>query len=457
MIAVILAAGKSTRMKSSTPKVLHMVADKPMLSYSIDMVKKLNPSKIILVVSSSSEKIKEAYKDSKVIFCEQKEQNGTAGAVLAAEKEIKDANESVLILCGDMPNVKYETVEEFIKNCKSDKVNFISVKVSDPSGYGRVVRDTNREVLGIVEDKDADDHIKKINEINTGIYCCKSDVLLEKLSKVDNNNSQHEYYLTDIAANSYAWLAKDEKEFSGVNDRAQLAKAAKQIWFERAEKLMKAGVSIIEPSLTYIGPDVEIEQDVTIYPNVYITGKSKICKNSSIYAGVRIEDSFIGENCTIKDNTMIEQSIVGNNCSIGPMAHMRPNSKLCGDNHVGNFVELKKGEMGRGSKAGHLTYLGDCVLGENVNVGCGTITCNYDGYNKHQTKIGDNVFIGSDTQLVAPVNVGNGVLIAAGTTVVKDVSDDAMVISRVKQTNMEGKAKAYFERKKKEKTEKAKK
>lgn len=449
---IILAAGKGTRMKSELPKVLFEVAGKSMIDYVIDTAEALNPEEIVVVIGSGSELLKNHLKNRKVSFVVQAEQLGTGHAVMQAEKSFSDFDGKILILCGDMPLVKKDTIEKFINQSEGQKVSFITVKVKDPKGYGRVLRSASGSLISIKEEKDASEREKKLNEINTGIYLVDAQTLKERLKDISNENAQNEYYLTDIVKKgAEIYMADDEDEFIGINDRKALSEASKYIYKEINNSLMLNGVTLIDPSFTYIDRDVKIEKDVTIYPNTYISGETVIRSGTIIYPGCRIVDSIIEEDCEIKDNTLIENSFVGKKSSVGPMAHLRPESKLMGENKIGNFVETKKIIFGIGSKASHLTYLGDAEIGSNVNVGCGTITCNYDGISKHKTLIGDDVFVGSDVQFVAPVKIGNGALIAAGSTITKDVPEDALAITRADQKNIEGFVKKWKEKKLKSK------
>lgn len=445
LTVIILAAGKGTRMKSENPKVLFQAAGRAMIDYTLDLSESLNPDKIVVVTGSSSELVEKHLENRDVIFAAQKEQKGTAHAVMSAIDYIPDEGKT-LILCGDMPLIKRETVEKFINGVTAD-ISFISVNMTEPFGYGRVVRSASKSVLKIVEEKDANEHEKRITEVNTGVYLCSSSELKKRLSQVNNNNAQNEYYLTDIVAGgAEAFLADNSNEFMGVNDRIQLINASKIIWKERVNELMKEGVTFLNPDNVIIDYNVKIGRDSIVYPNAILEGNTVIGRNVKVMQSVHIINSEICDNCVIKDNSYIDNAYVGEGSSVGPMAHLRPHSYLEGDNKVGNFVELKKTRMGIGSKASHLTYLGDARLGSNVNIGCGTITCNYDGFNKYETIIGDNVFVGSDTQFVAPVNIGSGALIGAGSTITKDVPEDALSLSRSEQNIVEDRGREIMNR-----------
>lgn len=435
---VILAAGKGTRMKSENPKVLFETAGRAMIDYAVDLAEGLNPNKIIVVTGSSAELVEKHLSDRDVVFAHQKEQNGTAHAVMMAQDMISDSGKT-LIMCGDMPLMKRETLEKFINTVSSD-IAFISVNMDNPTGYGRVIRTSSKSVLKIVEEKDANENEKRIKEVNTGVYLCLSSELKKRLSGISNNNAQGEYYLTDIVSGgAEAFLADNSDEFMGVNDRIQLNTASKILWKERVYEFMKNGVTFLNPESVIVDYNVEIGKDSVIYPNVILEGKTVIGRNVTVMQSSHIISSEICDNVVIKDNSFIESSFVGDSSVIGPMAHLRPGSYLSGDNKVGNFVELKKAKLGKGTKASHLTYLGDAVLGDDVNIGCGTITCNYDGFNKYETVIGSNVFVGSDTQFVAPVKIGDNVLIGAGSTITKDVPSDALSLARSEQVIKEGK------------------
>jgi bifunctional UDP-N-acetylglucosamine pyrophosphorylase/glucosamine-1-phosphate N-acetyltransferase len=372
-------------------------------------------------------------------WVEQKEQLGTGHAVQQVLPDLSKEGIS-LILYGDVPSVRRETLQALIDSLQDSDLSLLTVCLDDPTGYGRIVRDENDQVLAIVEHKDATPEQHMIDEINTGIMAVTSSKLHDWLSRLTNDNAQGEYYLTDIVEMAKvetgqvnAVIADDPMEVEGINDRLQLAKMESYFQHRQAMKLLLDGVTLADPNRLDIRGDVTIGQDTSIDVNVILEGNVTIGSGCHIGAQVILRDTTIGNNVTIKDQTIIEGAVIGDDGSIGPFARIRPGAVFERDVHIGNFVEVKKSHLKEGVKAGHLSYLGDSTIGKRVNVGAGTITCNYDGANKHHTEIGDDVFVGSDTQLVAPVKIGKGVTIGAGTTVSQDVSDEVLVISRVKQ------------------------
>jgi len=436
---IILAAGQGTRMRSALPKVLHRVAGKPLVQHVIDTARLLGSNDIHLVYGHGGEKVKDTLSGDDLTWVMQTEQLGTGHAVIQATPGLDD-DDNVLILYGDVPLIQKETLAKLLANKPIDGIALLTVALTEPTGYGRIVRNENNEVSAIVEHKDADQKTLEIKEVNTGIMAVTASDLKKWLGNLNSDNSQGEYYLTDIIAMAskdgcsvIGVLAEDELEVEGVNNRRQLAKLERHYQSIQANILMDKGVTLYDPARLDIRGNVDIAQDVTIDINVIIKGKVSIGTGSYIGANCILKDCSIGENVHIKANTVIENAVIGNESSVGPFARLRPGTVLKEDVHIGNFVEVKKSIISDGSKAGHLSYIGDSEIGKNVNVGAGTITCNYDGANKHKTILEDNVFVGSDTQLVAPVRVGKGVTIAAGTTVTADVSTGALVISRSKQ------------------------
>jgi len=440
---VILAAGKGTRMKSSTPKVLHKLANKPLVEHVYDTAKDLGAEEVIVIYGHGGDQVKNKCKHFDAIWVEQKEQLGTGHAVMQAFDSV-NLNNNVLVLYGDVPLTKKETLVELL-NDSEGKVALLSVNLDNPFGYGRILRNSDNQVTGIVEQKDASEEQQKIQEVNTGILACNGETLKQLLNKIDNKNSQGEYYLTDI----FELAEKDNIEIKtaqpkasyeveGVNNRLQLGTLERIFQKNIAEELMTNGVALADPARIDIRGNAEISNDVYIDINAVIEGNVKIGTGTSIGPNCVIINSTIGENVNIKANCVIENAIVENECEVGPFARLRPETYLSKNAKVGNFVEIKKALIGEGSKVNHLSYVGDTEMGKNVNVGAGTITCNYDGANKHKTIIGDNVFVGSDTQLVAPVNIAAGVTIGAGATVTKDVAEDMLVISRSPQKAISG-------------------
>jgi len=446
--AVVLAAGKGTRMKSGLIKVLHPAAGLPMISWPVAAAREAGADPIVLVIGHQANAVQGVFRGAADIRCAmQEEQLGTGHAVGCALDALSGFRGTVLILCGDTPLLRPETLADLLKYHRDQAavVTVLTALMDDPYGYGRVVRDGEGRVLRIVEQKDADPEEQEIREINSGIYCMESAFLFENIRSVSNDNAQGEYYLTDLVAiavrQGLACRARptgDADEIMGVNDRAQLAEASRILRRRINRGHMLAGVTLIDPEQTYIDHGVTIGADTTIHPNCRIGGGSVIGGDCEIEPGVSISGCSIGDGCHIKAGSVLEGSELHGDVAVGPMAHLRPGTVLQSKVKIGNFVETKKTVMGQGSKASHLTYLGDAEIGRDVNIGCGTITCNYDGVNKHRTVIGDDVFIGSDVQLVAPVTVGRNSLVAAGTTVTTDVPPDSLAIARVAQLNKTG-------------------
>ena len=446
--AVVLAAGKGTRMKSGVIKVLHPVAGLPMISWPVEAARGAGADPIVLVIGHQANAVQGVFRGDGSILCAmQEEQLGTGHAVACALDALAGFRGTVLILCGDTPLLRSETLSGLLKfhDDHSAVVTVLTAVMDDPYGYGRVVRDEDGRVTRIVEQKDADPEEQDIREINSGIYCMQSDFLFDNIRSISNDNAQQEYYLTDLVSvavrkglTCLAMPTGDADEIMGVNDRAQLADAARILRRRINRAHMLAGVTMIDPEQTYIDQGVSIGADTVVHPNCRIGSGTVIGSGCEIEQGVSISGCRIGDGCHIKAGSVLEDSVLHEDVTVGPMAHLRPGTELLSRVKIGNFVETKKIQMGEGSKASHLTYLGDAEIGRDVNIGCGTITCNYDGVKKHRTVIGDGVFIGSDVQLVAPVTVGRNSLVAAGTTVTIDVEPDSLAISRVPQVNKVG-------------------
>lgn len=443
MSVVILAAGKGTRMYSDLPKVLHPLAGKPMVQHVIDAAMKLGAKNVHLVYGHGGELLKSTLRNDALNWVLQAEQLGTGHAMQQAAPHFAD-DEDVLMLYGDVPLIAVETLTRLLAAKPQGGIGLLTVKLQDPSGYGRIVRE-NGTVVGIVEHKDASDEQRQINEINTGILVANGRDLKRWLGKLNNNNAQGEFYITDIIALAHAEGNKIEavhparlSEVEGVNNRLQLSQLERVYQAEQAEKLLLAGVMLLDPARFDLRGVLEHGRDISIDANVIIEGMVKLGNRVKIGAGCVLRDCVIGDDCEISPYSVLENAQLEAACTVGPFARLRPGAELAEGAHVGNFVEIKKARLGKGSKAGHLSYLGDAEIGDDVNIGAGTITCNYDGANKHKTIIGDGVFVGSDTQLVAPVTVGKGVTIAAGTTVTRDIADNELVLSRVKQVHIQG-------------------
>ncbi|PMG15851.1 UDP-N-acetylglucosamine diphosphorylase/glucosamine-1-phosphate N-acetyltransferase [Vibrio splendidus] len=436
--AVILAAGKGTRMYSNTPKVLHTLAGKPMVKHVIDTCNGLGAQNINLVYGHGGDQMKATLAEESVNWALQAEQLGTGHAVDQASAHFAD-DEKVLVLYGDVPLISPETIENLLDAQPNGGIALLTVVLDNPMGYGRIIR-RNGPVVAIVEQKDATDEQKLIKEINTGVMVATGGDLKRWLSGLSNDNAQGEYYLTDVIAAAHdegraveAVHPVSPIEVEGVNDRSQLARLERAYQAEQADKLLKQGVMLRDPSRFDLRGELQCGMDVEIDTNVIIEGSVSIGDNVVIGTGCVLKDCEIDDNTIVRPYSVIEGATVGEDCTVGPFTRLRPGADMRNNSHVGNFVEVKNTCLGEGSKANHLTYLGDAEIGQRVNVGAGAITCNYDGANKFKTIIGDDVFVGSDSQLIAPVTIGNGATVGAGSTVTRDVSENELVISRAKE------------------------
>ncbi|MCA1828681.1 MAG: bifunctional UDP-N-acetylglucosamine diphosphorylase/glucosamine-1-phosphate N-acetyltransferase GlmU [Myxococcales bacterium] len=441
--AVVLAAGKGTRMKSEKAKVLHEALGRPIAYFPIRAALTLDCSPVVVVVGHQAADVEEGlsaqFAGAPLKFALQAEQLGTGHAVLQAQEALRGFSGDVLILAADVPLIRPDTLQKLVEAKQDADVALLACKAKDPKGYGRLVRSASGDVSRIVEEKDATPAEKAIDEINASIYLVGAKFLFSALKGVGRSNAQGEYYLTDIVAKgrSVAVLA-EETEVSGVNDRAQLASSGQQLRQRKNGQLMKDGVTLIDPSVTYVDEGIEVGPDSVLEPLVSLKGKTRIGRGVRVGQGCVIVDSEIADGAEILPYSHLQDAKVGSRAIVGPFARLRPGAQLGEQAHVGNFVELKKTVLGKGSKANHLTYLGDAVIGEGCNIGAGTITCNYDGANKHQTTIEDGAFVGSDTQLIAPVTVGKGAYVGTGCTVREDVPAGSLAVSAGKQRNIEG-------------------
>ena len=446
LAAVILAAGKGTRMKSALPKVLHPICGQPMLYYPLEAARLAGFKQLKVVIGHGAEQVSDIFSAADITWIKQSDQLGTGHAMMCAADSLRGYSGALLLLCGDVPLIQPETLQQ-LQNYHSQQqaaVTVLTAQMPNPSGYGRVIRD-GEQILRIVEEKDADEQQRQVTEINTGTYLFDAAFVLSALKGLNKNNAQREYYLTDVVAaavaageKTRALCVEDPTEVMGINDRCQLAEAEVLMRWKINADLMFGGVSMPDPTTVYIDNGVEIGRDTILHPNVHLHGKTTIGKNCIVETGVVIVDSQIADGVHLKAGSAIEEAQIGPQCKIGPMAHLRPGTVLTGNNKIGNFVEMKKSVLGEKSQASHLTYIGDSEVGKNVNFGCGTITCNYDGVNKHKTTVEDDVFVGSDCQFVAPVTIGRNSLIAAGSTITKDVPADSLALSRTEQTNVDG-------------------
>lgn len=441
---VILAAGKGTRMRSTVPKVLHKLAGRAMLAHVVAAVDSLGDAKKVIVTGHGADEVEQQFNRPDIEFVQQKKQLGTAHAVQMAIPKLSK-HSIVMVLYGDVPLIKPSTIAKILGAVTASTMSLLTINLVNPSGYGRIIRDSGGIIEAIVEQKDATDEQLKINEVNTGVLALQAEKLLEWIPQINNNNAQGEYYLTDIIA-----IAKDNgteviginpesaSEVEGVNSRVQLSQLERAHQRELAEKLMASGTSLADPSRFDQRGDISSGIDNFIDINCIFEGMVTIGNNVSIGANCHVTDSTIGDGVQILPNTILESAIVGARSVVGPFARLRPGTELASDTKVGNFVETKKALVGKGSKINHLSYVGDAQLGENVNIGAGTITCNYDGVNKHQTDISDGVFIGSNSTLVAPIKVGKDGFVAAGSTVTSEVPNENLAVARAKQRNIKG-------------------
>ncbi|MBC8591231.1 bifunctional UDP-N-acetylglucosamine diphosphorylase/glucosamine-1-phosphate N-acetyltransferase GlmU [Wansuia hejianensis] len=448
-VSIILAAGEGTRMKSKLPKVLHKVCGKPILEYIINASKGANVEKNVVIVGHGSEKVKEYFKEDDIIFREQPVGEGLpygTGFAVMQGIEFMGEDSTVVVLCGDTPLIREDTIDKFIQY--HEKGNYdgtvLTALLDDPTGYGRIKRDNNGHISKIIEHKDASEEERNIKEINSGIYCFNGKLLKESLSKINNNNSQGELYITDVIGilneEGYkvgAYIVEDSMEIHGINSRVQLAFSEEIMKRRINEHHMENGVTILDPNTTYIERGVTIGSDTIIYPGVTLEGNTSIGEDCIIRSNTRITNSKIRNGVTI-ESSVIEDSVVEEHSTIGPNAHLRPQSHIGKRVKIGNFVEVKKSYIGDNSKAGHLAYIGDANVGKDVNIGCGVIFANYDGKNKHRTNVGDNAFIGSNSNLIAPLDIEDWAYVAAGSTIINKVNEGALSIARAPQVNKEG-------------------
>lgn len=445
LISVILAAGKGTRMKSALPKVLHKVGGKPMVQHVLDAAKEAGTTRNVIVIGFGGEKVKETIGEQAEIVV-QAEQLGTGHAVRQAEGVLSGVEGTVLVLCGDTPLLTGSLLKKLCKEheVSGAKATVLTAIMPDATGYGRIIRDKAGNVAKIVEHKDATEEERKVQEVNSGIYCFDKKALFDALTKVGCDNAQGEYYLPDVleilkdqGEKIWATAADDYEETLGINSRVQLAGAEKILRRRKNVELMDNGVTLLDPDSTFVDADVVIGKDTVIYPFTWLEGKTIIGENCIVGPSSRFSDVKIGNNVTAQF-TYAHECEVADDVTMGPYVHLRPDTKLSEKVKIGNFVEVKNSNIGVGSKLPHLSYIGDCDMGSGVNMGCGTITVNYDGKNKYRTNIGDNVFVGCNSNLVAPVSVSDGAYVAAGSTITKEVPEDNLAVGRARQKNIAG-------------------
>jgi bifunctional UDP-N-acetylglucosamine pyrophosphorylase/glucosamine-1-phosphate N-acetyltransferase len=443
--AVVLAAGEGTRMKSSLPKVLHPVCGRPMLLVVLDALRELRPRRILVVAGNGADLVREAVGDTAEVVVQEK-RLGTGHAVLTAEPHLEPNDENLLVLAGDTPLITPSTLQElsglFFES--GAEAAMLTLRLPDPSGYGRVLRGQGGEVQAVVEEKDASEEVKAVDEVNASVYVFRRPDLFSCLREVDNRNRKGEYYLTDVVGKLrerggrvVALRAGDAAEGLGVNTRAELAEAERQMRLRVNRRLMEEGVGITDPTVTYIDLGVEVGRETVIFPFTFLQGSTRVGENCRIGPGARIVDSTLGDGVVVQES-VVRESVLEDGCNVGPYASLRPGTRLGKQAKAGTFVEMKNSSVGRGSKVPHLSYMGDADIGEGVNVGAGSITCNYDGEKKHPTVIEDGAFIGSDTMFIAPVRIGRGAVTGAGSAISKDVPPGALGVERAPQKIIEG-------------------
>lgn len=447
VVAVVMAAGAGTRMKSSRAKVLHPVLGRPMLSYVLDLCQRLHVKRTLVIVGYQADAVKDGCAGAPAEFVLQAEQHGTAHAVLQAADALKGFEGTVLVLSGDVPLLREETVRGVLAHHEKKRAaaTMLTATLPEPTGYGRVIRGAGGAVVRVVEEIEASARDRKVKEINAGLYAFTAPALLKTLAEVRASRVKKEFYLPDVLAalgrrrqRVEAVRAADPGEVLGINTRAELAAAVAALRQRVLDRLMQEGVTVLDPASTTVEGTVSVGRDTVLYPHVTLEGQTAIGERCAIYPGSRLRDTRLGNGVTVLDGCVLTESEIADGCTLGPYAHLRPGSRLKKKAKVGNFCEVKKSVIGEGSKVPHLTYIGDTVMGDRVNIGAGTITCNYDGYAKHQTIIEDEAFVGTNVNLVAPVKVGKGSVIAAGSTVVQEVPADALAIERGQQVNKEG-------------------
>ena len=440
--ALILAAGKGTRMVSNRAKVLHTICGTPMVLLVYRAVAGLVLDETLVVIGQDAERVQAVMNGLPVRFVLQTEQLGTGHAVMAAGEAVARLEGDIVVVFGDTPRIKTETLKKLVEHHRHSRaaLTLLTTTMADPFGYGRILREPDGRIRGIVEEKDATEEQRKITEINPGFYCFQIPPLVASLKRLTNQNAQREYYITDLIEIEYnqgyrieTVVHDDFEELRGINSRHELAEMSARLRRKKNLALMASGVTLIDPDRTYIDLDVSIEKDVTIHPMVTLMGKTRIGEGSVIHSATRIVDSTIGQGVTVLNSCLITDAVIGKGTSTGPHAHLRDHAQIGENCRIGNFVEIKKSTLGDGTKAAHLAYLGDAQIGKNVNIGAGVITCNYDGTRKHVTIIEDDVFVGTDSQLIAPVRIGKGAYVAAGSSVTEDVPPYALAIGRARQ------------------------